>query len=523
MRDGNLPAYKFVGYTNRVTVYDGNGININQIDLSEADETFVADSGEVLFAEEHHISVINSPIYSTNIRDGMDNTSGNLYTNKVYIWGKYLIMTPHMAFSKTVDSEIFDTRLIGTETEAGDVKKLPQLPTKFIVNTLDTEIYLHPSYCPFGFNEFEVEQSNNCTCKIYDVKGYLIFDGTDKGDGTYILKVYKDEKDKPGIYFGALEYSYFGCLWQVTEVNRDLQSRERLDNLEYNFITTESAYEHNELSESSKDLIIEAEPTWGGDVFINYGTDLIPRESFNRTFPWGGVTITHEDYTFKLTGVVTSKTTVNLTKADDRSNIYHELPEGSVGKVLNLMMFTEDASNIAINFDIYDADKNNILHAVPGALIDRIYTSKKYTIPEGAVYYSIGFYFVNTDVELDTDIKLYLLIDNEYERLTLSNGKAMRKNILATSLSTLPYKSYLRYKGGIKELALIDNIPTKTSELENDSGYVTSNDLRNLPEVTEADNGKVLMVVNGTWQVVNTEGLTAITKNEEEIPLSETY
>lgn len=441
----------------------------------------------------------------------------------MYIWGKYLIMTPHMAFIKTVDTEVLDTRLIGTETSSAEIRKLPQLPTKFIVNTVDAEIYLHPSYCPFGFNEFEVEQLNNCTCKIYDVKGHLIFDGTDKGDGVYILKVYKDEVNNPGIYFGALEYNYLGCLWQVTEVNNDLQSRERLDNLEYNFITTETAYVHSELSETTKDLIIEAEPIWGSDVFINYGTDLIPRENFNRTFPWGGVTITHEDYTFKLTGTVTSKTNVSLTKADDPYNIYHELPEGSVGKVLNLMMFTEDASNIVINFDIYDADKNNILHVVPGALTDRIYTSKKYTIPEGAVYYSIGFYFVNTDVELDTDIKLYLLIDNEYERLTLSNGKAMRKNILATSLSTLPYKSYLRYKGGIKELALIDNIPTKTSELENDSGYVTSNDLRNLPEVTEADNGKVLMVVNGTWQVVNTEGLTAITKNEEEIPLSETY
>lgn len=77
--------------------------------------------------------------------------------------------------------------------------------------------------------------------------------------------------------------------------------------------------------------------------------------------------------------------------------------------------------------------------------------------------------------------------------------------------------------GVFREIAYIENIPTKTSELENNSGYVTSNDLRNLPEVTEADNGKILMVVNGKWQAVNVEGLTAITKNEEEIPLSETY
>lgn len=46
-----------------------------------------------------------------------------------------------------------------------------------------------------------------------------------------------------------------------------------------------------------------------------------------------------------------------------------------------------------------------------------------------------------------------------------------------------------------------DSIPTKTSQLINDSGFITVKDLPNpeLPSVTEADNGKVLRVVNGVW------------------------
>lgn len=56
------------------------------------------------------------------------------------------------------------------------------------------------------------------------------------------------------------------------------------------------------------------------------------------------------------------------------------------------------------------------------------------------------------------------------------------------------------------------DLPTKTSQLENDSGFITVGDLPNpeLPSVTEADNGKVLRVVNGVWAAVaipNAEGV----------------
>lgn len=56
------------------------------------------------------------------------------------------------------------------------------------------------------------------------------------------------------------------------------------------------------------------------------------------------------------------------------------------------------------------------------------------------------------------------------------------------------------------------DLPTKTSQLVNDSGYITADDLPadGLPTVTEADNGKVLRVVNGVWAaatIPNAEGV----------------
>lgn len=62
---------------------------------------------------------------------------------------------------------------------------------------------------------------------------------------------------------------------------------------------------------------------------------------------------------------------------------------------------------------------------------------------------------------------------------------------------------------------VVIDIPSKTSELTNDSGYITSAPIQSvngqtgevilsvLPDVTTDDNGKVLMVVDGAWQLVS--------------------
>ena len=66
------------------------------------------------------------------------------------------------------------------------------------------------------------------------------------------------------------------------------------------------------------------------------------------------------------------------------------------------------------------------------------------------------------------------------------------------------------------ELVDLPTVPTKVSELDNDSGYITAVQapvqsvngktgavtVREVPAVTTADNGKFLRVVNGAWAAV---------------------
>ncbi len=66
------------------------------------------------------------------------------------------------------------------------------------------------------------------------------------------------------------------------------------------------------------------------------------------------------------------------------------------------------------------------------------------------------------------------------------------------------------------ELVDLPTVPTKVSELTNDSGYITAAQapvqsvngktgvvtVHEVPEVTTADNGKFLRVVNGAWAAV---------------------
>ena len=80
------------------------------------------------------------------------------------------------------------------------------------------------------------------------------------------------------------------------------------------------------------------------------------------------------------------------------------------------------------------------------------------------------------------------------------------------------------------------DLPTKTSQIENDSGFITVKDLPDpeLPSVTEADNGKVLRVVNGVWNKdeipavsggsvndVQTNGTTIVTDGVANIPIAD--
>lgn len=218
-RDGDLPIYKFMD-TSSTTIYDSSSISINQIDLTDAADTFSNSLGQAIPLTEFYISKINGKICARipEIENGTINLMGNVYSTEAYVWGKHLILTPFMAYRKEITTKEFDTRHIGrTEETDSEIQALSQLPTKFVVGTIGTEIYLHSSYCAFGFNEFEVEQVNGFTCKIYDVLGNLIFDGSEQDDGLYKLKVYKDATYCSENTYGMLRRDFTGHYWQVTK------------------------------------------------------------------------------------------------------------------------------------------------------------------------------------------------------------------------------------------------------------------------------------------------------------------
>ena len=217
-RDGSLPFYKFIG-TDNVHIYGSSDMPYSEIDLSEAINTFIPGGTEI--EQPLHESVLG--VYEGQIvpkphAEGANVNIPAVYTTKAYIWGKYLIMTPYMAYRKVVDEAVFDTRVLVDDTNyEARLRKFSQLPTKFVVNTINSDIYLHESYCAFGFNEFEVEQTNGFTCKIYDRQENLVFDGTDKGDGLYKFKVYKDAEYCGTKSSGLLRRDFLGHYWEVTK------------------------------------------------------------------------------------------------------------------------------------------------------------------------------------------------------------------------------------------------------------------------------------------------------------------
>lgn len=218
-RDGAYPFLKFacgVEAGDGIKIENNVPISINEIDLSENSDVFVAVGTEYPMPESR-LATLNCPIHSPSLGVGLDAQSAINYTHKAYVWGKYLIMTPFMAYRKEVTTATLDTRLIGQGTTETEIRALAQLPTKFVVNTINTDIYLHESYCAFGFNEFEVEQANGFTCKVYDKLNNLIFDGTEQGNGLYKLNVYKDSTYCANSTAGSLRRDFTGHYWSVTK------------------------------------------------------------------------------------------------------------------------------------------------------------------------------------------------------------------------------------------------------------------------------------------------------------------
>lgn len=196
--DGAHPFFKFLCSEN-VHIYLSDFIGLDEIDLSE-NATISYKSGKTVHEEE--VGYIHGPVIANKIHTGVYEVPAVIATETM-IWGKHHIFRPHIQCCKIVDSDMLDLRLFGTAPEEGDLvmyQSLMQLPTRFVVDSYDADIYLHPSYCAFGYDSVEIQQSGGHCAKVYDHMDNLIFDGNTYGDGEYCLRVYKDA-DSLMIYY----------------------------------------------------------------------------------------------------------------------------------------------------------------------------------------------------------------------------------------------------------------------------------------------------------------------------------
>ena len=131
-RDGSFPFFKIMN-TKYVQIYTAAPISINEIDLSECSETETTNSGNIHPLTECFFGTIHGTVTTRIPAVGVSVDVGMLYSDKTYIWGKRLIMTPTVAYRKVVTNETLDSRGIGRNDETNEeIKSLSQLPTKFV-------------------------------------------------------------------------------------------------------------------------------------------------------------------------------------------------------------------------------------------------------------------------------------------------------------------------------------------------------------------------------------------------------
>lgn len=144
----------------------------DNIDLSEAPIYSKVEGNKVLYLTNSSQSTIDCRMQANLVKEG----SYSHLTNKFFIFGNKLILTPSLMVWKEVDSSTLDLRNL--------TKSSKKLPTTFEIKA-NTSIYLHDSYCFFGYSDFDVIQRDTFKAKVYNSEGNLIWDGSSKSAGTY--------------------------------------------------------------------------------------------------------------------------------------------------------------------------------------------------------------------------------------------------------------------------------------------------------------------------------------------------
>lgn len=124
----------------------------------------------------------------------------------------------------------------------------------------------------------------------------------------------------------------------------------------------------------------------------------------------------------------------------------------------------------------------------------------------------------NYSTSTDTNSALQLAFGDTYEQAFGKLEKAIQDNEEVTARSLVNLNTQINSLSNVAKTGNYNdliNAPSKTSDLVNDSGFITSIPVTSvngqtgavsisaLPAVTSSDNTKILMVVNGAWTLVS--------------------
>ena len=149
------------------------------------------------------VCVINCPIYYG------DNTISNGYIllgTSMILQNNHKICVPAYPSIYAVSNAVHDMR--------DSAENHYPFPTTFMVDAINSTIYLPDSYCSLGYNDFEVEQANGYKAVVYGMMGEVVFDGTNQPDGVYHFKIMSDiaHKIRNDRCVAIVEYD----VWKVT-------------------------------------------------------------------------------------------------------------------------------------------------------------------------------------------------------------------------------------------------------------------------------------------------------------------
>ena len=135
------------------------------------------------------------------------------------------------------------------------------------------------------------------------------------------------------------------------------------------------------------------------------------------------------------------------------------------------------------------AEVNNLISLIPTLDIAVVQTLPTISISTSVIY------MVPSGDSAPDQYDEYLYINNDWEKIG-STGIDLSAYALNADLAAVA-KS-----GAYRDLSGKPTIPDSTSDLTNDSGFITLNDIPvELPAVTTANNGQVLSVSNGEWSI----------------------